>query len=202
MISGTGTCSLIASWPGDSAFTAVTASQSTTATLAVLTVTANNVSRPYGTANPTLTSGITGFVNSDPASVVSGSPALATTATIASLPGMYPITVGLGTLAAANYSFTLVNGTLTVEGITPASLTSLVGHLLATGSIDNAGIANSLTSKLNAAAQQIANGNNNAAINQLNALINELNAQAGKHITQQADDLLEAGALNLINSLS
>jgi ABC-type transporter Mla subunit MlaD len=78
----------------------------------------------------------------------------------------------------------------------------LVGQLLAAGSIDNAGNANSLTSKLDAAAQQIAKGNTKAAINQLNALLNELNAQAGKHITQQADDLLQAGVLYLISNLS
>lgn len=121
MISSAGTCNLTATWAGDSTYNPATATQTTSAIPAVLTVTANNVSRPYGTANPTLTATITGFVNSDPPSVVSGSPALATTATTASLPGAYPITVGVGTLTAANYSFALVNGTLTVtqaQGLT------------------------------------------------------------------------------------
>jgi ABC-type transporter Mla subunit MlaD len=107
-----------------------------------------------------------------------------------------------GTLTDTNYNFTPVNGTLTVNVITPASLISLVGQLLEAGSIDNAGIANSLTSKLNAVAEQIAKGNSNAAINQLNALINELNAQDGKHMNHPDHELLEAGALYLINSLS
>jgi len=81
---------------------------------ATLTVTAKSLARPYGAPNPTLTAAITGFVNGDPSSVVSGSPALSTAATPASLPGPYPITVGLGSLAAANYGFTFVNGTLAV----------------------------------------------------------------------------------------
>jgi hypothetical protein len=57
-------------------------------------------------------------------------------------------------------------------------------------------------SKLRAAAQQISNGNNNAAINQLNAFNNEVDAQAGKHITQQAHALLEAAALYLVGGLA
>jgi len=95
-------------------YTTVTAGTTINVNKAILTVTANSVTRPYGTANPTLTATVSGFVNGDPATVVSGSPALATTATAASLPGTYPITVALGTLAAANYSFNLVGGTLTV----------------------------------------------------------------------------------------
>jgi hypothetical protein len=91
-----------------------TANSSILVNQAPLTVTANNLTVPYGTSNPALKATITGFVNGDPSSVVSGSPALSTTATPSSLPGPYPITVGLGSLAAANYSFTFVNGTLTI----------------------------------------------------------------------------------------
>jgi hypothetical protein len=82
------------------------------------------------------------------------------------------------------------------------SLSSLVDELLAAGMIDNAGIANSLTSKSDAAAAQSAAGNNNAAINQLNAFLNELNAQNGKHITEQGYELLNAAALYYIGRLS
>jgi hypothetical protein len=85
----------------------------TRATL-TLTVTANNASRQYSDPNPTFTYTITGFANGDPSSVVSGSPSLTTTATTTSPVGTYPITAAQGTLAAANYSFTLVNGTLSV----------------------------------------------------------------------------------------
>ena len=63
---------------------------------------------------PTLTYTLTGFVNGQSSSVVSGAPALSTTATAASTPGHYPITLSVGTLSAQNYSFTPVSGILTV----------------------------------------------------------------------------------------
>jgi hypothetical protein len=86
-----------------------------------LTVNADPKSKPYGAAVPTLTDTITGFVNGDTISVVSGAASLNTTATVSSGVGPYSITVGAGTLSAANYDFpNLVNGTLTVN---PAHLT-------------------------------------------------------------------------------
>src|SRR5439155_1039986 len=95
---------------------------SLTVTRASLTVTADDQSRAYGAANPTLTYQITGFKNRDPAAVVSGSASCSTTAvatsSVAGSP--YPITCALGSLSAANYSFSFVAGSLTV---TRASLT-------------------------------------------------------------------------------
>ncbi|HWB13392.1 MAG TPA: MBG domain-containing protein [Pirellulales bacterium] len=85
-----------------------------------LTVTADDKTMVYGAAVPALTDTITGFVNGDTASVVSGAASLSTTATSASGVGNYPIDVSLGTLSAANYTFAFVDGTLT---ITPATLT-------------------------------------------------------------------------------
>src|SRR5207247_526830 len=76
-----------------------------TVTKAHLTVTADAKSKAYGVANPPLTATITGFKNGDTATVVSGSPSLTTTVTTSSLPGTYPIVVGIGALAAANYDF-------------------------------------------------------------------------------------------------
>ncbi len=54
-------------------------------------------------------------MNGDSSSAVSGTPALSTTATAASNAGTYPITVSTGSLAAANYSFLYVSGTLTIQ---------------------------------------------------------------------------------------
>ena len=65
---------------------------------AALTVTANDQQRTYRTANPTFGYAVTGFVNGDDASVLTGSPALATTATTGSDAGTYPITVAAGSL--------------------------------------------------------------------------------------------------------
>jgi hypothetical protein len=84
-------------------------------TQATLLVTASNLSRTYGAANPSLTYTMTGFLNGDTqTSATTGAPALTTTAKTTSPVGTYPITVTKGTLAAANYTFTFVNGTLTV----------------------------------------------------------------------------------------
>jgi hypothetical protein len=94
---------------------------SVTVNKAPLTVTANAATRIYGVANPTFTASVSGFVNGDPARVVSGSPSLTTSATASSAPNTYTITAGLGSLAAANYQFAFVNGTLTV---TPVSLSA------------------------------------------------------------------------------
>jgi sugar lactone lactonase YvrE len=93
-------------------------------TPATLLVSANNATRSYAAANPTSTAGYSGFVNGDTAGVLSGSPSLTTTATAGSPPGIYAITAGPGTLAAANYQFTFVNGTLTVTAA-PLSATGV-----------------------------------------------------------------------------
>lgn len=81
---------------------------------ALLTVTANDASRPFNTPNAPLTFSITGFVNGDGQAAVSGRPALSTTATTTSEPGLYPINVAAGTLGATNYKFEFVDGWLTV----------------------------------------------------------------------------------------
>jgi hypothetical protein len=83
----------------------------------LLTVTADNKTRIFGAANPPLTATYSGFVSGENLgnSGVTGSPGLSTLATGTTPPGNYPITVTLGTLAAANYAFlTFVDGALTV----------------------------------------------------------------------------------------
>jgi streptogramin lyase len=83
---------------------------------AQLTITANNLGKTYGAANPTLTYIVTGFVNGDTAATaLTGAPNISTTATAASAPGAYPITMAAGTLAAKNYTFQFAAGTLTVS---------------------------------------------------------------------------------------
>ena len=87
-----------------------------TVTQAVLTVAANNFQRVYGGANPAFTVTYSGFTNAQTlaGSGVTGSPSLTTTAATASAVGAYAISNALGSLTASNYSFNLVNGTLTV----------------------------------------------------------------------------------------
>jgi MBG domain (YGX type) len=106
--------------PTDTAeYNAATASVTLAVNPATLIVTANNASRVYGAANPTLTDTITGFVDGNTGAVVTGAAALSTTATSSSPVRTYPIAVAQGTLAAANYTFSFVNGTLTVNQATP-----------------------------------------------------------------------------------
>ena len=92
-----------------------------TITAALLTVTANNAGMIYGGAVPTLSYGITGFQFSDnQGNSTTGVPAESTTATSGSPVGVYAISISQGTLAATNYSFGFVNGSLTIG---PATLT-------------------------------------------------------------------------------
>jgi hypothetical protein len=84
-------------------------------TKATLSVSANNLSMTQGKVVPALTYTMSGFENGDTqAKSSTGAPKLTTTATSTSPAGSYPITVAAGTLAAADYSFKFVNGTLTV----------------------------------------------------------------------------------------
>ena len=90
-----------------------------TITQAPLTVTANDLSMTYGSTVPELTDRITGFVNGDTASVVSGTPSLETTATQSSSVGAYAITVDVSSLSATNYTFSGQSGSLAID---PAAL--------------------------------------------------------------------------------
>ncbi|WP_176442372.1 MBG domain-containing protein [Noviherbaspirillum humi] len=87
-----------------------------------LTYTADNASRVYGDANPSLTYSVSGLVGSDAlGTAASGSPTLSITATPSSNVGSYAISISQGSLVSdLGYSLAFVNGTLSV---TPAPLT-------------------------------------------------------------------------------
>src|SRR6202042_614315 len=64
---------------------------------------------------------LTGFVNGDTAATAAtGAPSLSTTPAVPTAVGSYPVTAALGTLVAANYSFTFINGLVTIGVGTPA----------------------------------------------------------------------------------
>jgi hypothetical protein len=116
----------------DSGNYVLAATNTTTAaniTTAALSVSADNLSRPYGVTNPVLTATFAGFVagesltNSD----VIGSPALTTTAKTNSNVGTYPIAISKSSLVSVNYRFGFTNGVLTV---TPASTSALISTTL------------------------------------------------------------------------
>ena len=79
---------------------------------AVLTVTADDKTKVYGTPNPLLTASYNGFVGGDNPSVLSSPVALNTTATTTCGVGNYPITASCA--AAANYTIQYVDGALHV----------------------------------------------------------------------------------------
>ena len=121
-ITGAGTVSVRADQAGNGSWLAAPPVTDTfTVNKAVLTVTANNASMTYGGTVPSFSYVMTGFVNGDTqGTATSGQPSLTTTATSGSPVGPYAITAAAGTLAAANYTFTFVNGTLHIN---PAVLT-------------------------------------------------------------------------------
>lgn len=84
---------------------------------AVATMTADAQSRPYGSANPTLSVTYDGFVNGEDESILDALPEVMTTASAGSPIGSYPITVSGAT--APNYTLVPFNNALTV---TKASL--------------------------------------------------------------------------------
>jgi hypothetical protein len=86
---------------------------------ATLNVTAGDITKLYGAPVPALPFNYSGFRNGDTSAVISGAPALSTTASASSLEGSYPITITQGTLAAANYNFTFFGGTLKIVGSAP-----------------------------------------------------------------------------------
>ena len=95
--------------------------------LPVLTITPDPQTRAFGTANPTFTFVISGFINNQTlkTALVTGAPLCTTSATLFSVARTYPITCTVGTLTSPFYSFTFVPGTLTItRGASSTSLST------------------------------------------------------------------------------
>jgi hypothetical protein len=94
---------------------------------ATLTLTADNKFRIYGDANPPLTVTYSGYVNGETlaTSGITGTHAVRTEAVETTPAGTYAIAPEAGSLAAANYSFNFVPGTLTIG---KASLTVMADN--------------------------------------------------------------------------
>ncbi|WP_281175964.1 beta strand repeat-containing protein [Edaphobacter aggregans] len=106
-----GTHAITASYSGDVNFTAATASAvSITIASNVLSVTAADAARVYGTPNPTFTGSITGAQNGD-----TFTESFTTTATLTSAPGAYAIVPTASGTNLAQYQVSVANGTLTIS---------------------------------------------------------------------------------------
>nr|WP_321357917.1 MBG domain-containing protein [uncultured Draconibacterium sp.] len=114
--SGVGTYTITASGGSDDNYAFSYSEGTLSVTKATLSVTADDKSKVYGTANPELTFTYDGFVNDDNQSSLTTAPIASTSATIASAAGTYPVTVSGG--ADENYTFSYTPGTLTIDKAT------------------------------------------------------------------------------------
>ncbi len=121
-----------------------------TVTPAALTITANNKTKVYGAALPTLTASYSGFVNGDTAASLTTQPTLSTTATAASHVAGSPYTITASGAVDSDYSISYVAGTLTVTSaaltITANNQTKVYGAALPTLTASYAGFVNGDTS--------------------------------------------------------
>ena len=122
-LSNVGSYAITASGAADNNYNFIYAPGTLTITPATLTATANNASRTYGAANPAFSVTYTGFVNGENSSVIDTLATATTAANALSNVGSYAITASGA--ADNNYSFTYVDGTLS---ITPATLTATANN--------------------------------------------------------------------------
>lgn len=117
-VTGVGTVTVTATQLGNDTYRAATSvTQTFQVNPAVLTITAQPASVPYGQEGSTYNYTASGFVNGDTSTSVFSQgevPAFSSTATTTSVPGVYPLTISQGTLTANNYTFNFVPSTLTV----------------------------------------------------------------------------------------
>ncbi len=112
-ITGAGSITVAANQAGNTNYnSAPTVERTFTVAKKALTVTADNKSIAFGQPIPALTFTINGFISGDDATDLGSAPIASTTATDGSTAGTYPISLAGG--SDDNYSFTFVNGTLTI----------------------------------------------------------------------------------------
>ena len=115
-IHNAGTGSITATQPGNENYhPAPPVSRAFTVNKILLTVTADDATKPYLSPLPVFTFSITGFVNNEDASVIDQLPTPITTASDLSDVGIYPISLTGG--SDNNYSFSFINGLLTITQI-------------------------------------------------------------------------------------
>ncbi|MBT9333116.1 Ig-like domain repeat protein, partial [Paracidobacterium acidisoli] len=122
-MTGSGAITVTAYQFGNGQYAAATPVPQSTASTGgpTLTIAANNISVPQGSAIPALTYTINGLVNGD---TTSGTPVLTTAGTQNSPIGNYPISIAQGSLTApAAYDLSFVPGTLYITGTGSQTIT-------------------------------------------------------------------------------
>jgi hypothetical protein len=141
--------SIPASGAVDSDYTIGYVAGTLTVTPVSLTITADNQTKAYGAALPTLTVSYSGFVNSDTAASLTAQPTLVTTATAASHVSGNPYSITASGAVDSDYTIDYVAGTLTVTPvgltITADNQTKAYGAALPTLTLSYLGFVNSDT---------------------------------------------------------
>lgn len=158
---------------------------------------------------PTPPAGVSTSFSSTSVTPPSSPLSVASTLTVSLAPSVTPTSFTLNVNGVSgllnHYAFVTVNVVASTS-----SITSIIGTVQSYGCIDNAGIANALTSKLSAAQAYINAGDTQDAINTLTAFNNQVKAQNGKHIysscviggvTIYPATVLTTDAQSLINTL-
>lgn len=157
-ITGTGTTNITASQASDGFYPSASVTQTLTVNKALLTIKADDKSKPEGDPNPALTVTYTGFVYGQTASVLT-TPAIVTTTAVTNSPaGQYPITVSGAT--AANYDIVFVNGTMTVS---PRQTQTITFNALPAKTYGNANFSPGATSTNNTIPITYTSSNTNVA---------------------------------------
>lgn len=111
-ITGAGNVDITASQASDGFFPAASVTQPLTINKTTLTITADSKSKFEAQPNPALTASYNGFVYGETVAALLTQAVITTTATAASSPGTYPITVSGAT--SGNYDISFVNSVMTV----------------------------------------------------------------------------------------
>jgi len=138
--------SISASGAADSDYTISYAAGTLTVTAVALTITADNKTKVYGGAVPTLTASYSGFVNGDSSASLATQPSLSTTATASSHVSGNPYSISASGAADSDYSISYAAGTLTVTAvnltITADNQTKAYGAALPTLTASYSGFVN------------------------------------------------------------
>ena len=140
-IVGAGTSEITAMQETDGFYPAASEMQTLTVNKAPLTIKADRKTKFEQTPNPVLTATYTGFVLGETTTALTTQATLSTTATAASLPGAYLISVNGAT--AANYTITHVNDSLIVL---PKTTQTITFNILPTKTYGNAAFSAGATS--------------------------------------------------------
>ena len=179
---------IIASGAADSDYTISYVAGALTVTPVALTITANNQTKVYGAAMPTLTVSYSGLVNGDTAGTFSQAPntapSIVSTATASSHVAGSPYTITASGAVDSNYSISYVPGTLTV---TPAALTITANN--------QSKVYGAALPTLTASYSGFVNGDTSASLTTLPTLTTT--ATASSHVSGNPYTITASGAVGL-----